>query len=127
MKKLWVVLLAVLYLGLSLGLVVNWHYCMGQLASIDWGVLQDEHCGKCGMKDQKGCCETASQILKVSDAHLLGKTQLSQPFLSAHEVPLSAGAAIEPTSFVWLSSQAVAHPPEPVGQKRYLLHRVFRI
>lgn len=115
-----------LYLALSCGLVVNWHYCMGQLASIEWGVPQDDHCGKCGMKDQKGCCETESQILKVKEAHVSVKTQSGFPVMSAHDLPaFPEFTSIQPVNTVAL--RVLPQPPGADGPRRYVLHRVFRI
>ncbi len=35
------------------GVVVNVHYCMGRLASVEYGYDDHDVCGKCGMSDTK--------------------------------------------------------------------------
>lgn len=70
MKKFIVTILAVLYLGVSSGATVNFHYCMGQL--IEWGLVskQSENCSKCGMNKTKNtdCCKDQYQKFKVEES-----------------------------------------------------------
>jgi len=69
MKKLLVSILAIFYLGTSVGATVNLHYCMGQLVNWDLSVKETHTCGKCGMEKVKakknGCCEDKHQVLQV--------------------------------------------------------------
>ena len=74
MIKFFTTLIALLYLGFTSGIVVNLHYCMGDLAAVEWGMDHHTSCSKCGMEDRKGCCETTYQVLKVNDAHLSAKS-----------------------------------------------------
>ena len=73
MKKAVIAILALLYIVTASGIVVNLHYCMGKLASVEYGIDTHETCGKCGMKDTPGCCETESKVVKVQDEHQWAK------------------------------------------------------
>jgi hypothetical protein len=68
MKKFLVSILAIFYLGTSVGATVNLHYCMGRLINWDFSVKDTHTCGNCGMekaKAKKGCCEDKHQVLQV--------------------------------------------------------------
>ena len=69
MKKFLVSILAVFYLGTSVGATVNLHYCMGRLVNWDLSIKETHTCGKCGMEKVKtkknGCCEDKYQVLQV--------------------------------------------------------------
>lgn len=126
MKKSWVAILAFLYITLSSGIVVNLHYCMGDLATVELGLSHDDTCGKCGMKDRKGCCETEYQVVKVQDAHQAAKDVLLGFFtITATTLPVAEPAiAVE-------AAQAAAYtsytPPDTGGNDRYIAICVFRI
>ena len=69
MKKLLVSILAIFYLGASIGATVNLHYCMGELVNWDLSIQETHTCGNCGMEMVKskknGCCEDKHQRLQV--------------------------------------------------------------
>jgi len=68
-KRLPIAILAFLYLGLTTGVVKNLHYCMGQLSSVEYGYDEHKSCGRCGMDEKDGCCNTELKIVKVEDSH----------------------------------------------------------
>lgn len=68
MKKIAVSILAFLYLGLSAGATVQFHYCRGRL--VEWTLLPNnpEKCGGCGMKNtvkKGGCCKNELKQIKI--------------------------------------------------------------
>ena len=69
MKKFLVSILAIFYLGTSIGATVNLHYCMGELVNWDLSIQETHTCGNCGMEKVKnknnGCCEDKHQRLQV--------------------------------------------------------------
>lgn len=53
----------------SSGVVLNLHYCMGNLASIRVDNFKDNLC-KCGMKTtSKGCCHNEVKVVKLTNVH----------------------------------------------------------
>ena len=57
-------------MGVSSGIAMEIHYCMGKKAGIEFYGEKDDECGKCGMKDKKsGCCNDEHKFYKISDSH----------------------------------------------------------
>lgn len=69
MKKAIVAILAVLYLGVSSGIAMEIHYCMGKKSGIDLYGSKNDKCGNCGMKEKKGCCNDEHKFFKLNDSH----------------------------------------------------------
>src|SRR6202012_1106915 len=70
MKKFIVAIIAVLYMGISSGIAMDIHYCMGKETSVDfYGKGDNGKCDKCGMKDKKGCCGDEHKFYKLADSH----------------------------------------------------------
>jgi hypothetical protein len=128
MKKIIVSILAILYLGVSSGVAMQVHYCMGERAGVDLYGDTDDHCGKCGMKANKGgCCADENKFFKLEDSH---KTV-------SNDVSLDAPEYILPTTTLalnWLfkenllSEQINNHsPPTYSGPGSCILNCVFRL
>ncbi|WP_321332370.1 hypothetical protein [uncultured Bacteroides sp.] len=65
MKKYLLLLLMPLYIGVSSGITLNYHYCMGKLAEVS--LWRDAACPVCGMKHAAHkCCATETQLIKLS-------------------------------------------------------------
>ena len=127
LRKWTIAFLAVLYLGLSSGFMVSWHYCMGELSSVDIGHATTDICGKCGMKDQSGCCETHSKLVKVQDEHQSVKVSAAPAYIAEaviHDclLPLKRNA----TGILNTSLQK-GSPPGLNGLSRHLFLSVFQI
>jgi hypothetical protein len=69
MKKIAIAILAVIYLGVSSGIAMEIHYCMGKKSGVDFYSNKEDKCGKCGMKDKKGCCNDEHKFYKLNDSH----------------------------------------------------------
>lgn len=76
-----------MYLGLTSGVMVNIHYCMGEIAEVNYGHPDDENCNSCGMKEVDGCCHTDHKFIKSDVDHLTAKnTAELNPWIA--ELPL---------------------------------------
>ena len=66
MKKLFVAILAVLYISASAGATLHIHYCMGVLANWRLHSTESKKCSKCGMEEKKdnGCCKHEQKFFK---------------------------------------------------------------
>jgi len=73
-----------IYLGVSTGVVVNYHYCMDRLASTQLFGKETKVCGKCGMHiDQShGCCRDEVKVVKMDDDQ-----RLAFSFVAAIQAP----------------------------------------
>lgn len=125
-KKVFVAILAFLYVSIASGVMVNIHYCMGDLSSVNYGVEDTETCGKCGMKEKKGCCHTEYKFVKLQDAHQLVKTtvEFSQAPI---EAPVYYSFDFNILKQVEQLAPQNNSPPDIVGNDLYLKNRVFRI
>jgi hypothetical protein len=71
MKKIIVAILAILYMGMSSGIAMDIHYCMGKETGVDFYSkgTEDSKCDKCGMKHMKGCCGETHKFYKLTNSH----------------------------------------------------------
>ncbi|OJW36973.1 MAG: hypothetical protein BGO54_12805 [Sphingobacteriales bacterium 46-32] len=130
LRKIAVGILTVLYLLVTTGVVVNYHYCMNRLASTQFYAAESKQCGKCGMHISKshGCCHDEVKVYKLDDdqqaAYQIGfsLTQLSAP-VAELSVYLCADFFNTPVNSHWYNHS----PPLLSGQDTYLQNRVFRI
>ena len=69
MKRSAIAILAIVYLAISSGVVVNIHYCMGRMSSVKLQAWAPNTCA-CGkkMESKKGCCKTELKVVKLEDA-----------------------------------------------------------
>jgi len=78
MKRILLIILAVLYLGVSSGSSVHFHYCMGKL--VKWGLERQSAkvCDFCGMpmmaSKKKSCCKDVEQQVKVEKSQKANQT-----------------------------------------------------
>lgn len=76
MKKLFVTILALIYLTTSTSASIHQHYCMGQLAYWGLGQSKSKTCGKCGVesseeKDNGRCKDEQKFIKSVTDQRFI--------------------------------------------------------
>jgi hypothetical protein len=85
MKKTVALILAFMYLGITSGLAVNIHYCMGKIADVQLDAYKETSC-KCGNKKQMPCCNHQYEVLKVNDAHqqVTGDISIKTPEIILH-------------------------------------------
>jgi hypothetical protein len=70
MKKLFISIVAVIYLAATTGVILQRHYCMKQLVGWSLYQQQDDMCNRCGMDKsdkKKGCCIDETIKVKISD------------------------------------------------------------
>ena len=80
MRRFLLFILAVLYLGVSSGFALNYHYCMGKLAEVSLQYLDTcPSCGEAGTSHK--CCSTKTEYVKLSVDQDVANTlvQLSAP------------------------------------------------
>ncbi len=128
MKKFLVSLLAVLYLGMSSGIAMELHYCMGRLAGIEWFSSDNDRCGRCGMKEKKGgCCSDEYKFVKLQDAHKqTGNDQLKCPVAEAPAVVFQIAPVLPPADRLPATCYLPA-PPSPPDRCVQALLCIFRL
>ena len=129
MKKLVASITVLVYFAMSSGVVINLHYCMGRVQSIDFYASKKEYCGKCGMPISKthGCCKDEVKIIKLQDDQ--NKTSIN---ISIKSIDVPAGIPSEFIAASFHKAELASHynsnsPPSLTGQDTYLQNCVFRI
>jgi hypothetical protein len=131
MKKLAVVILAILYLGTASGATVNIHYCMGKFVEWGFGHSTTDKCSSCGMLkniSKKNCCQDENKLIKLDGDHKSSEIffsflQLSAPpFFSSYELPVAGDiyALVE-------KYPVVNAPPRANAEDTFILDRSIRI
>ncbi len=124
MKKVAATILAFVYLATSSGAIINSHYCMGKMYSVDFS--NENKCSKCGMKHEKGCCENKAKVLKAQDAHPFVNCETSLP---SNYVLIYTTYNIYSTTFPSLTSAFATHNNSPPhsGTSLSVLYCIFRL
>ncbi len=126
MKKFLVTILAIVYLGVSSGVAMTIHYCMGKVSSVEL-LTHNDKCNKCGMKSGSGCCTDEFKIVKLTDSHKLIINEIN---ISAPIAIIDNSKNIFNTRFsstVQTSSFNNHSPPLSQGISLCILNGVFRI
>lgn len=126
-KKAIIAILAFLYLGLAGGIVMNIHYCMGQLSAVDYGDDERNHCSTCGMKEDDGCCSSELKVIKLQDSHQWAKPD-SQINKDVHTIALYTKAPHQHIPLHYRLVDLRYHsPPDNRANLVFLYTSVFRI
>ena len=128
MKKIYLGILAVLYMAISSGVAMELHYCMGKKAGMDLYGSANDKCGKCGMKEKKtGCCHEEYKFYKLNDFH---KTVVNEINFSTNQTAVLNNHIIydwqAPENFVLITPKNNA-PPDYAAPSACILNCVFRI
>ena len=127
MKKAFVAILAIIYLGITSGVVINLHYCMGKVASVKYGFVDKKVCSVCGMESKHGCCHDEYKVIKLDDSHQLSKANhdfLKSPFSLPEKHFIIASVLLLQNRHHFTPHHS---PPDPDDNPVYLLNCVFRI
>jgi len=127
MKKFVVAIVAVLYMGVSSGIAMDIHYCMGKMVGANLYGGLNEKCSKCGMKEKQGCCKDEHQFYKLNDSHktALNDIQLQAPFIIITRLFLPfIGSVTLNADQLSIKNHS---PPQYSGPSVRLLQSLFRI
>ncbi|MES2330730.1 MAG: hypothetical protein V4539_14090 [Bacteroidota bacterium] len=135
MKKVFIAILAILYLGTSSGATVHLHYCMGKL--VDSGIWNSKHtgtakCDNCGMlkgqNNAKKCCKDEERQVKPTDNHKA--VQLAYQLIQS----LSTAVPSQFFEFTFINSYEIAvklpfshAPPRSGSAAIYIYNSTFLI
>jgi hypothetical protein len=123
-KKLFAILMIMLYAASSTGATVQLHYCCGKLKSIKLSSAPVKDCGNKKMMGTKPCCETKQVSGKNQDQQevytvlLSDKAPAELPVFYTDLKPLKVYAPID---------EPAVHSSPPHTQSLFILNCVFRI
>jgi CDGSH-type Zn-finger protein len=126
MKRFTVAILALLYFTISTGMVVNIHYCMGKVSSVNVDVLAKNLCA-CGKKESKGCCKTEHKLIKLEDNH---KASFADVVFNVPVLEIEPSYNLINPQLISLTDKTAFNnhsPPILYQQDIYLQNCVFRI
>ena len=129
MKKIAAAILLLIYFTVSTGFVINLHYCMDKVASVEVGESHADECGKCGMplSDKEDCCRNEVKVVKLHQdlvpTYSVVFELASLPVLIAtvHYITAPFENGVQHDNY-WLHA-----PPLISKQDTYLTNRVFRL
>lgn len=128
MKKVYIGILAIVYMAVSSGIAVELHYCMGDKAGMDFYGSASDKCGKCGMAEKKtGCCHDEFKFYKISDSHktVSNNIDLTTPFVAiVNEFYLFNWQMPGNTTVAVVNNHS---PPDDTGPSLCIKNCVFRI
>ena len=128
MKKLIILIIAVLYMGAATGATVHLHYCMNELVSLRFFKKEQGKCSKCGMKESKdNCCKEEQKLLKLDAGHKASETAF-------HLFKLAPAVIYYISDFPFTERSSITEeyplshaPPRCRKINSYILNRNFRI
>lgn len=128
MKRSIAAILLVLYVTLSCGVVISYHYCMDTYDSLQLGDKRSDTCGVCGMHtgESNGCCNDEVKIFKIQDDQQVSiiSFRFTTPDAVVPEFPtLDDASLINSSHQLYLNN----HSPPLSKQDTYLKNCVFRI
>lgn len=127
MKKFFALILTIVYMTASSGVVVNVHYCMGKMASVQMDNSTDNLC-KCGVKtSSKGCCHNEVKVVRMTNLHKQS-VAVSYVFVSTALLPVAVSLIdISKTYTSDVNITVANNPPDLASNKVYLSNCVFII
>jgi hypothetical protein len=126
-KRISVTIVALIYLAITSGILVNVHYCMGEVATVDYGHTSASACAECGMEEKEGCCSTKTAFVKVSEQHKAPSIHLEKNGTSdllIHNHGFYSDDQVAYRINVFPKPSSVYHPPSP---PLTILYNNFRI
>lgn len=128
MKKAFFTLIAILYLGMSSGIAMDIHYCMGKLAGIELFGGEKDKCGKCGMKEKKGgCCNDEHHFVKISDSHKNVTNNIDFSFATPAILTSYTNFNNGVPQLTFIHQSFSSSPPGNISPRRCILFCVFRL
>lgn len=129
MKKFLAFLLLVIYLPAYSGVVVNYHYCMNRLASMQIFATEKKTCGKCGMHTSRshGCCRDEVKVVKLTIDQLSAKS-IAMPATLITPVSVISDYLSVPVPYNTVPAETQGPAPPLISeQDNYLHFSVFRL
>ena len=124
MKRLTAILLALIYISTTSGIVINTHYCMGEVSAIGWGANESSKCATCGMENE-GCCHDDLQVLKLNENHHFNTVHFEIPVFESISIHQQEQENSKFLAEIQQGKIRNHSPPLPVSL--HILHCVYRI
>ena len=128
MKKIYIGILAFVYMAVSSGIALELHYCMGDMAGIELYGSSSDTCGKCGMTEKDtGCCHDEFKFYKISDSHKTVSNDIdftASSFAVVNDFNIYNWQMPLNTALTAVNNHS---PPDDTGPSAYIMNCVFRL
>ena len=128
MKKIYIGILAFVYMAVSSGIALQLHYCMGDKAGMELYGSGNDKCGKCGMSEKKsGCCHDEFKFYKINDSHKTVSNDIdftATSFAVVNNYSLFNWQMPGNTAFSAVNNHS---PPDYTGPSDCIMNCVFRL
>jgi len=128
MKKLFTILLFLVYSIATFGIGLKGHYCCGKLKSVTVAIIFTEK-HKCGKSDENnGCCQSKVQPTKINDDQItVAEVQApAKPFTELHTIQTIWQPSLYNILQVTVANSCHAPPPH-ISIPIYIYNCVYRI
>ena len=128
MKKIIASIAFLCYITVTCGVMVNFHYCMNRLASMQFFVTENKTCPTCGMHINKshGCCRDEVKVVKLQTSHLVSQINTPDFPLAVRNFTSSSFLLASFINFTETEKSASKDPPL-IEEEVYLQNCVFRL
>ena len=126
MKKLFIILLLVFYGSAPFGMTLHFHFCCGELASVDLHKKENKSChGEPEPANDSKCCDDQKLELKINgEQH---GTQVFSPVLQWTSLPASSYSISSYTAVSKTILIPEVFAPPPLNKDLNRLYCIFRI
>lgn len=136
MKRISLIIITLIYVVMSSGVTLSYHYCMGRLADVKVMGLADNcmsckknSCASCGSeKHTSPCCKDEAQFIKITSDQNISHfvADLSPATIDLLPVLLNEFKFLQPES-VLVDYRAFDDPPECTSNPLFIRHCTFLI
>ena len=128
MKKVFTILLFLVYSLATFGIGLKGHYCCGKLKSFTVAIISTEN-HKCNKSDEtNGCCKSKVQHTQINDDQVTAAEVQppAKPYLELHSIPAICQLCLYNTLPVTVANNCNA-PPLHLSIPIYIYNCVYRI
>ena len=126
MKKLLVLIIAMIYGFSSMGMSVSLHYCCGKLKNVEWTAVQGEKCGMDHKMGTEKCCDSKYFEHKGNEPHDFAKVTIDQAKSMAYFLYSFASVFFAPATET-VETYVDARPPDTLQTLLNILYCTYRI
>ena len=131
MKRIFIAILATIYLSTSIGATVQLHYCMGRMVKLTLRHNNNPKCNRCGMEKKagsaKGCCRDEFKHIKIDNDQKPSENYIQLNATATEIILIDPDYSILFPLSSCRSFTQINAPPPLSDISLNILHCVFRI
>ncbi|MBN1183176.1 MAG: hypothetical protein JXB49_12860 [Bacteroidales bacterium] len=121
MKRITSILFSLFYLLVSAGIMVNFHYCHGTLASVK--IFTDKgNCGCNSTMDNNGCCKNETYVVQLKDDQQASQNAVIIPDLPVVDILVSETTSNSINKVFSINNLRFYDLPPPERPSKFILN-----